>query len=125
VAGQGTALLETMDVAENLDLVRLARHLPADPVLVSELINELGLVALRHREVRLLSGGERQRVAVARVLAGGPAVAVLDEPTSHQDEAHAELVVAALTAAARRGVAVVVATHDPVLTAAADTTMPL
>jgi ABC-type lipoprotein export system ATPase subunit len=125
VAGQGTALLETMDVAENLDLVRLARHLPADPLLVSELIDELGLVALRRREVRMLSGGERQRVAVARVLAGAPAVAVLDEPTSHQDEAHAELVVAALAAAAQRGVAVVVATHDPVLTAAADSILSL
>ncbi len=49
VAGQGTALLETMDVTENLDLVRLARHLPADPDLVAELISELGLTAVRDR----------------------------------------------------------------------------
>jgi ABC-type lipoprotein export system ATPase subunit len=125
VAGQGTALLETMDVAENLDLVRLARHLPEDHDLVEELIHGLGLAAVRDRAVRVLSGGERQRVAVARVLAGAPKLAVLDEPTSHQDEAHAELVVAALSAAARRGVAVVVATHDPVLTASADATLPM
>jgi ABC-type lipoprotein export system ATPase subunit len=125
VAGQGTALVETMDVVENLDLVRLARHLRADPDLVARLIADLGLTALRHRPVRVMSGGERQRVAVARVLAAEPELAVFDEPTSHQDEAHAELVVAALTAAAGRGVAVVAATHDPVLTAAADVHTPL
>jgi ABC-type lipoprotein export system ATPase subunit len=125
VAGQGTALVETMDVVENLDLVRLARHRPADPERVAGLIADLGLTALRHRPVRVMSGGERQRVAVARVLAAEPELAVFDEPTSHQDEAHAELVVAALVAAAARGVAVVAATHDPVLTAAADTTLAL
>ncbi len=125
VAGQGTALVETMDVIENLDLVRLARHVPADPGLVAELIAALGLTAVAHRAVRVLSGGERQRVAIARVLAGTPELAVLDEPTSRQDEAHAELVVGALTAAARRGVAVLVATHDPLLVEAADADLPL
>ncbi len=125
VAGQSAALLETMDVDENLDLVRLARRLPADGAAVREWIGALGLAAVRRRPVRVLSGGERQRVAVARVLVAEPRIAVVDEPTSRQDEAHAELVVAALVAAARRGVAVVAATHDPVLIAAADAVVML
>jgi ABC-type lipoprotein export system ATPase subunit len=121
LAAQGTALLETMDVDENLDLVRLTRHLPDEPRRFDEWIGALGLAAVRHRPARVLSGGERQRVAVARVLASGAAIAVLDEPTSRQDEAHAELVVSALVAAARGGVAVLAASHDPLLTAVADT----
>ena len=125
VAGQGTALVETMDATENLDLARLARHASSDETFVRALTGSLGLDAVRERPVRVLSGGERQRVAVGRVLAVAPDLAILDEPTSHQDEAHAEAVVAALVAAAGRGVAVVVASHDPVLIAAADEVLAL
>jgi ABC-type lipoprotein export system ATPase subunit len=120
VAGQTTVLAESIDVTANLDLVRQARGLPPDPAAVEHWIEALGLTALRHRPVRVLSGGERQRVAVARVLAVAPAIAVLDEPTSQQDEANAERVVAVLAAAARAGTAVLAATHDPALVAAAD-----
>ncbi|OLB65219.1 MAG: hypothetical protein AUI10_07785 [Actinobacteria bacterium 13_2_20CM_2_72_6] len=120
VAAQQAVLVETLDVVGNLELARQARGLDAGAALVDDWLDTLGLTALRHRPVRVLSGGERQRVAVARVLAVEPAVAVLDEPTSQQDEANVHRVVAVLLDAARRGTAVVAATHDPVLAAAAD-----
>jgi ABC-type lipoprotein export system ATPase subunit len=125
VAGQTTVLAESIDVTGNLELVRQVRGLPSDPATVQHWIDALGLTALRHRPVRVLSGGERQRVAVARVLAVGPAIAVLDEPTSQQDEANAERVVGVLTAAARSGMAVLAATHDPALVAAASDVVTL
>ncbi|WP_084557277.1 ATP-binding cassette domain-containing protein [Hamadaea tsunoensis] len=115
VAGQRTALVETLDVTANLRVAREARGLPADPDRLAALLEALSLTGFRHRPVETLSGGERQRVAVARSLIGEPAVVVLDEPTSQQDEAHAEIVARALRSAARAGVAIVVATHDPLL----------
>ena len=62
---------------------------------------------------------------IARSLVVQRPLVVLDEPTSQQDEAHAELVTTVLVAAARAGTAIVCATHDPVLAAAADETIEL
>jgi ABC-type lipoprotein export system ATPase subunit len=50
---------------------------------------------------------------------------VLDEPTSSQDEAHAEIVARVLAEAAAAGRAVLCATHDPVLADVADTAVLL
>ena len=125
VAGQGAALLESLDVTANLEMARQVRGLTPESPDVGGWIDALGLGPLRNRAVRVLSGGERQRVGLGRVLAVTPAIAIVDEPTSQQDEANAERLVAVLAAAAARGIAVVAATHDPVLVAAADDVLDL
>ena len=125
MAAQGGALVDAMDIDENLQLARAVRGLAADPALTDGLLAQLELTALRARPVRLLSGGERQRVAVARTLAVSPALAVLDEPTSQLDETHAGQVARALLAASRAGPAVLVASHDPAVLAVADDVVDL
>ena len=58
--------------------------------------------------------------AVAGSVAGAvPTMVLADEPTSRQDRGHADLVIAALTEVTRAGAAVVVATDDEPLAAAA------
>jgi energy-coupling factor transporter ATP-binding protein EcfA2 len=64
---------------------------------VEEVLDLLGLAALRDRPLGDLSGGEQQRVAIGSVLTPHPRVLVLDEPTSALDPAAAEEVLAALT----------------------------
>lgn len=64
---------------------------------LEEVLDLLGLVALRDARLDHLSGGEQQRVAIGSVLTAHPRVLVLDEPTSALDPAAAEDVLAALT----------------------------
>jgi putative ABC transport system ATP-binding protein len=60
-------------------------------------------------------------VAIARALAGGPAVVLADEPTAALDSAHGQAVTQLLRAIAhQQGKAVVVVTHDPRVSQIAD-----
>ncbi len=78
-------------------------------------LERAGLAELADRHPRDLSGGERQRLALAIVSGGDapPAALCLDEPTRGMDRAAKGDLAAELRAAARSGIAVLVATHDP------------
>jgi len=67
-----------------------------------------------------LSGGERQRVAIARAIVGERGLLLADEPTGALDSVSGEAVMRLLRAAAHRGVAGVVVTHEAHLASWAD-----
>ena len=111
------------------DVVRLGR-LPRhgllgapdalDEAAVTQAMVETECLAFAERRLSELSGGERQRVLLARALAVGAAVLLLDEPTSHLDAPHQRALLRSLATRARAGAAVAAVLHDLTQALAAD-----
>ncbi|HEY3086086.1 MAG TPA: ATP-binding cassette domain-containing protein [Candidatus Dormibacteraeota bacterium] len=83
-----------------------------------DVLRDLGLFEVAERYPRDLSSGERQRAALAAVLAGTPALVLLDEPTRGMDPKARIALIELVRKLRDRGGAVVVATHDADLLAA-------
>ncbi|WP_161972417.1 ABC transporter ATP-binding protein [Glaciihabitans arcticus] len=81
----------------------------------SQLLSEFGLDGLERRRPVELSGGQKQRVGIARGLAGGRQILLADEPTGALDSVSSRSVFELLQNIAGQGVAVIVATHDPII----------
>jgi iron complex transport system ATP-binding protein len=63
-----------------------------DIAAVHDALDHLDLIPFAGREVMTLSGGERQRVLIARALAQGSPIVLLDEPTTALDVGHQQQV---------------------------------
>ncbi len=118
---QSFNLVPTLTAEENITLpMRLAGRRP-DRDWVDLVVDTVGLGhRLRHRPSEL-SGGQQQRVAVARALAGRPAIIFADEPTGNLDSrTGAEILSFMRTAVRDFGQTIVMVTHDPVAASYAD-----
>ena len=116
VVFQGASLVPLLTVAENVALPLVLQGSVAEEASgrVQAALTSIGVDDLARKLPDEISGGQSQRVAVARVLAGRPALILADEPTGRLDREAAARVVVALSAAADElGAALVIATHDP------------
>jgi putative ABC transport system ATP-binding protein len=105
---QRFGLVPELTVGENIELPTRGAAAPPMP----DLLERLAIEELRNRTPGEISIGQQQRVAIARALRLSSPILLVDEPTSHQDAGHAELVWAALREAALTGSSCLVATHE-------------
>jgi ABC-type Mn2+/Zn2+ transport system ATPase subunit len=90
----------------------LGRFSEADRERVDRSLAELDLVRVASRQIRQLSGGQQQRVFLARALAQGADIFMLDEPFAGLDLFAAEELTHVLRAWETQGRTVLVALHD-------------
>jgi putative ABC transport system ATP-binding protein len=124
---QDNGLAAILTAEENLQVALIATgSAPAEARrTTADSLQRLGLAGQADQLVEELSGGQQQRTAIARGLALRGDVLLADEVTSELDAANRERVLALLQAEARRGAAVVLATHDPEAAAVCDAELHL
>ena len=81
-------------------------------VRVGDALKLAGLQTRASAPARVLSGGEQQRLCLARALSLEPDILLLDEPTASLDPASTLSIEELLIDAQRRGIKIIVVTHD-------------
>jgi len=92
---------------------------------VDEALEKVGMAHRSKHVPSQLSGGQQQRVAVARALAGYPAVLLADEPTGNLDSKNGDAVMELLHSLHRAGSTILMVTHDTRFARHADRTVHL
>ncbi len=122
---QSFNLIGDLTVYENVELPLTYRGMPASERKAAAM-EALEKVGMGHRAKHLpsqLSGGQQQRVAVARALAGKPAVLLADEPTGNLDSKNGDAVMQLLAELHKGGATIVMVTHDARFARNADRTI--
>jgi putative ABC transport system ATP-binding protein len=122
---QSFNLIGDLTVFENVELPLTYRGMNASErkQRVNEALEKVGMAHRTKHYPSQLSGGQQQRVAVARALAGKPAILLADEPTGNLDSKNGEAVMDLLRDLHREGATICMVTHDPRFARHADRTV--
>ena len=111
---QAFNLIGDLTVYENVELPLTYRDMPTSERRdrVTQALERVGMGHRARHFPAQLSGGQQQRVAVARAVAGDPAILLADEPTGNLDSKNGEAVMELLRELHQHGSTICMVTHD-------------
>ena len=111
---QAFNLIGDLTVSENVELPLTYRGMTAEErkTRVQASLDRVGMSHRANHYPSQLSGGQQQRVAVARAVAGDPAILLADEPTGNLDSQNSEAVMELLRELHTGGATICMVTHD-------------
>jgi len=111
---QAFNLIGDLTVYENVELPLTYRGMPGEErrKRVQAALERVGMSHRMKHFPAQLSGGQQQRVAVARAVAGDPAILLADEPTGNLDSTNGEAVMELLRELHQGGATICMVTHD-------------
>lgn len=104
-----------LSVVEHLDLLARAHGIPDADTAVDEVLHEVQLVPQSGQLPGTLSSGQRRRLALATAFVRPRKLLILDEPEQRLDTEGVAWLAARLVAERQRGLAIVMASHEPTL----------
>jgi putative ABC transport system ATP-binding protein len=124
---QSFNLIGDLTVAENVELPLTYRPMSAAErrKRVEAALDRVGMAHRGRHLPSQLSGGQQQRVAVARAVAGEPAILLADEPTGNLDSKNGDAVMELLRELHRGGATICMVTHNPEYARQAERTINL
>jgi len=114
---QSFNLINEISVCENIELPMGLAGIKAKErkKRATELLRLVGLEEKEKSMPLELSGGQQQRIAIARALANEPSVLLCDEPTGNLDEENGKMIMKLLEDLNKKGVTIIMVTHDMTL----------
>ena len=111
---QHFALLDDLSAYDNIALALWSDKLSSTEIRrrVNCMLEELGIMPLKHLTPLELSGGEKQRVAIGRALIRNPDILLCDEPTGALDEETEKQILSLFRQMHADGKTLVIVTHD-------------
>lgn len=105
-------LMTTLTARENIELPLLFSRKSGSKWRIDEVLQMVGLADRGDHLPGQLSGGEMQRVAIGRALINDPKIILADEPTGNLDSATSEMIFGLFSELNKRGITLVVVTHN-------------
>lgn len=118
-------LIPGLSVFDNIALPLLFSREHRKDEHIQPLIELVGLKHAAGRKPNQLSGGEMQRVAIARSLVNNPKLILADEPTGNLDSENSDMIYGLFSDLHKRGLTIVMVTHNAELAARTERTVRL